>query len=76
MREEDAKKLVDEVLAPLIAADGGTIQLVGVVDKRLLVRLSGTCSGCPGRPYTVGRIIEPAAKKWFGEDVRVEAVTE
>ncbi|HKU43281.1 MAG TPA: NifU family protein [Polyangiales bacterium] len=76
MRQEDAKKLVEEVLAPLIAADGGTIQLVGVVDKRLLIRLSGTCSGCPGRPYTVGRIIEPAAKKWFGEDVRVEAVTE
>jgi Fe-S cluster biogenesis protein NfuA len=74
--QEDAKKLVDEVLAPLIAADGGKITLVGVVDKRLLVRLSGTCSGCPGRPYTVARIIEPAVKKWLGEDVRVEAVSE
>jgi Fe-S cluster biogenesis protein NfuA len=74
--QEDAKKLVDEVLAPLIAADGGTITLVGVIDKRVLVRLTGTCSGCPGRPYTVGRIIEPAVKKWLGDDVRVEAVTE
>jgi Fe-S cluster biogenesis protein NfuA len=74
--EDDARKLVDEVLAPLIAADGGKITLVGVVDKRLLVRLSGTCSGCPGRPYTVGRIIEPAVKKWLGPDVAVEAVIE
>ncbi|HKP57165.1 MAG TPA: NifU family protein [Polyangiales bacterium] len=76
MIQDDAKKLVDEVLAPLIAADGGTITLVGVVDKRVLIRLTGTCSGCPGRPYTVGRIIEPAVKKWLGEDVRVEAVSE
>lgn len=74
--EDRAKKLVDEVLGPLIAADGGTIELVGIVDKRLLVRLTGTCSGCPGRPYTLTRIVEPAAKKWLGEDVRVEAVTD
>ena len=72
--EERAKQLVDEVLAPLIAADGGKIELVSLVDKRLLVRLTGTCSGCPGRPYTLTRIVEPVAKKWLGDDVRVEVV--
>jgi len=72
--EDRAKKLVDEVLAPLIKADGGVIELIGVVDKRLLVRLTGTCSGCPGRPYTLARIVEPVAKKWLGDDIRVEAV--
>jgi Fe-S cluster biogenesis protein NfuA len=72
--EDRAKKLVDEVLAPLIKADGGEIELVGIVDKRLLVRLTGTCAGCPGRPYTLARIVEPVAKKWLGDDIRVEAV--
>jgi Fe-S cluster biogenesis protein NfuA len=72
--EDRAKKLVDEVLAPLIKADGGVIELIGIVDKRLLVRLTGTCSGCPGRPYTLARIVEPVAKKWLGDDIRVEAV--
>lgn len=74
--EDRAKKLVDEVLAPLIKADGGVIELVGIVDKRLLVRLTGTCAGCPGRPYTLARIVEPAAKKWLGDDIRVEAVVD
>ena len=73
---DTAAKLVDEVLRPLIAADGGTIELVGLVDRKLVVRLTGTCAGCPGRPYTLGRIIEPVAKKWLGDDIRVEAVTE
>jgi Fe-S cluster biogenesis protein NfuA len=72
--EDRAKKLVDEVLAPLIAADGGTIELVGFADKRLRIRLRGTCAGCPGQPYTLTRIVEPVAKKWLGDDVRVEAV--
>lgn len=72
--EDRAKKLVDEILGPLIKADGGQIELVGMVDKRMLVRLTGTCSGCPGRPYTLARIVEPAVKKWLGEDIRVEAV--
>jgi NifU-like protein len=74
--EDRAKKLVDEVLAPLIKADGGEIELVGVVDKRVLVRLSGAYSGCPSRSFTLSRVIEPLFKKWLGDEVRVEAVAE
>jgi Fe-S cluster biogenesis protein NfuA len=74
--QETAQKLIDDVLGPLVAADGGKIELVGVVDKRVLVRLTGTCSGCPGRPYTLSRIVEPAAKKWLGDEYRVEAVVD
>ena len=74
--QDTAKELVDEVLRPLVEADGGTIQLIGVVDRKLVLRLSGTCAGCPGRPYTLSRIIEPVAKKWLGDDIRVEAVTD
>lgn len=73
--QDNARKLVDEVIRPLVEADGGEIELVGVVDRRVLVRLTGTCSGCPGRPYTVTRVIEPLVKKWLGDDMSVEAVS-
>jgi Fe-S cluster biogenesis protein NfuA len=72
--EQRAKKLIDEIVGPLVAADGGRIELVGVVDKRLIVRLTGTCSGCPGRPYTISGIVEPAARQLLGPDIRVEAI--
>lgn len=72
--DDTAKKLVDEVLAPLIAADGGTIELLGMADRRLRIRLGGACKGCPGRPYTLTRIVEPLAKRWLGQDVMVDAV--
>jgi Fe-S cluster biogenesis protein NfuA len=71
--EQRARKLIDEVVRPLVAADGGQIELVKVIEKRIIVRLSGMCAGCPGRPYTLSGIIEPAARRWLGSDVQVEA---
>jgi NifU-like protein len=74
--EQKAKKLIDEIVRPLVAADGGEIELVRVEDNRLIVRLTGMCSGCPGRPYTLSGIIEPAARRWLGADVQVIAEAE
>lgn len=71
MRER-AQSLIDDVLQPLLAADGGRIELVEVSERRVVVRLSGVCTGCPGSPYTVSRVIEPAFKKAFGPDTEVE----
>jgi len=71
--EQRAKKLIDEVVRPLVAADGGQIELVRVIDRRIVVRMTGTCAGCPGRPYTLSGIIEPAARRWLGADIQVEA---
>ena len=72
MRER-AQALIDDVLQPLIAADGGRIELLEASEGRVVVRLSGTCLGCPGQPYTLTKVIEPAFKKALGPDTRVEA---
>ena len=72
--EEKARALIDDLLRPLIEADGGTIDLVECRDKKLVIRLAGTCAGCPGKDYTVGRVIEPAVKHALGKDVDVEVV--
>jgi NifU-like protein len=74
--EQRAKKLIDEVVRPLVAADGGEIELVKVIDKRIIVRLTGMCAGCPGRPYTLSGVIEPVARRWLGPDIQVEAETD
>jgi Fe-S cluster biogenesis protein NfuA len=71
-----AQRLVDDVLTPIIAADGGSIELVSAASNKLVLRLSGTCAGCPGRPYTLQGVIEPAARKVLGADVRVDLATD
>jgi NifU-like protein len=69
---EAVEQLIAEYLRPLIEADGGAIELVEVAGTRVVVRLSGTCSGCPGQPYTVLRVIEPALKQALGDEIEVE----
>ncbi|MBK8258812.1 MAG: NifU family protein [Polyangiaceae bacterium] len=53
-------RICREVIAPLVRADGGEVYVVAVDPDSLSLHLAGTCSGCPGRPYTAANIIEPA----------------
>ena len=70
--QDKAKAVIDEVIRPLIEADGGRLDLVEVTGNRVVIQLSGTCKGCPGQPYTVARIIEPALRKALGVSLDVE----
>lgn len=69
--ETRAHQLIDTIVRPLIEADGGRIEIVQVTEARLLVRLTGNCSGCPGRPYTLRGVVEKAARKYLLPDIQV-----
>ena len=70
MREE-VLRVIDDILRPLIEADGGHIELVQLEGDSVVIRLTGACAGCPCAPYTTLRVIEPALKKVAGPNVRV-----
>lgn len=72
MREK-AEVVIAEVIRPLIEADGGRLELIEVTGNRVVIQLSGTCKGCPGQPYTLTRIIEPALRRALGTNIEVEA---
>ena len=71
--QEQAETVIRELIRPLVEADGGTIDLLEVSRERIVVRLGGTCAGCPGKPYTLSQVIEPALRKALGIEVKVEA---
>lgn len=57
---EEILRIVREVVAPLVRADGGRIYLVAVDDEGVSLHLAGRYSGCPGNTLAIRRIIEPA----------------
>ena len=61
-RTAEIVTVVRDVLAPMIAADGGTIEWIGVVNGTAEVRLGGACAGCPGQPFTAHAVILPALR--------------
>jgi Fe-S cluster biogenesis protein NfuA len=63
--------LIRDVLQPLIEADGGRVELVSVDRDSVVLRLTGTCSGCPGRSCTTSEVIEPLIRKVIGPSISV-----
>ncbi len=55
-------KLCRDVLAPLVAADGGVMYVVRADGEEVHVHLTGTCAGCPGAALTRDGVITPAVR--------------
>ena len=75
--DEDMKTRVEAALdevRPYLAADGGGVELVEVVDGVVRVRLQGHCAGCPGAQMTLSMGIERKLKELIPEVKSVEAV--
>jgi Fe-S cluster biogenesis protein NfuA len=53
-------RVVREIVAPLVHADGGRIYVVHAEDDVLDLHLAGRFAGCPGNTLATRRIIEPA----------------
>ncbi len=72
MKEKVEKVL--EAIRPGLQMDGGDIELIGVDNGVVRVRLTGACSGCPMSTMTLQMGVERAIKREVPEVVRVENV--
>jgi Fe-S cluster biogenesis protein NfuA len=57
--KDEIVRVVREVLAPLVRADGGELYLVSVEDTGVSLHVTGRFSGCPGNTLARRRIFEP-----------------
>lgn len=71
--EEKLEQALDTI-RPGLQADGGDVELVGVQDGKVQVRLVGACGGCPMSTMTLRYSIEAALKQLVPEVKSVEAV--
>ena len=71
------KDKVEKALAkirPALRQDGGDIELVGIENGVVKVRLKGACAGCPMSQMTLANFVEAELKKQIPEVTRVQAV--
>lgn len=61
-------------IRPMLAADGGNIELINVKDGVVEVRLTGACGCCPMSQMTLKMSVEEALKKEIPEVKTVKAV--
>jgi len=68
------EKLVDTYIRPMVARDGGDVEIIDIKDNVVYVELSGACAGCAGAGQTVKLLIEKTLKDQVDERIRVVQV--
>jgi len=71
--KESVQAVIDKI-RPMLQADGGDVELVGIEGGVVKVRLQGACKGCPMSQMTLKNGIEKFMKKEVPEVDRVESV--
>jgi Fe-S cluster biogenesis protein NfuA len=59
-RREEILAVIKDVLAPLVAADGGRLYVVRAEEHNIALHLDGRFAGCPGNEVTTRRVLRPA----------------
>jgi Fe-S cluster biogenesis protein NfuA len=70
--EERVTGALDEV-RPYLLAHGGGVELLGVEDGVVRLRLEGACNGCPSSALTLKSAVEDAVTKAAPDVERIEA---
>jgi Fe-S cluster biogenesis protein NfuA len=71
--EDKVKELLNEI-RPMLQADGGDVEFVGIEGGVVKVRLQGACGTCPHAVYTLKMGIEHKIKQEIPEVKEVIAV--
>ncbi len=56
---QELRRRVEEILLPLVRADGGSCTIRELSEARVVLRFSGRCAGCPGWEFTTQQVAEP-----------------
>lgn len=66
------QETIDSQIRPGLKADGGDLELIDIDGDRVIVRLQGSCAGCPGAHVTLKRWVEAKLREIVSPDLRVE----
>ena len=72
--EERVREVIEQDIKPLLAMEGGDIELVSVENGVVKVRLRGTCAGCPFSQITLSNFVEATLKEKVPEVKQVVPV--
>jgi len=73
--DEDLQAPVSELIktkiAPMMAQDGGAIELMKIKDGKVFVQLKGACNGCAASGSTLKYIVEKNLKEYIHPEIAV-----
>jgi len=69
--QEPVANLIKTKIAPMLAQDGGAIELLKIKDGKIFVQLQGACVGCAASGSTLKFIVEKNLKELIHPEIQV-----
>jgi NifU-like protein len=71
---KQVEKALDQYVRPMLAGDGGDIEIVDIKDTVVYCRLIGACAGCGGAGMTMKLMVERTLKDMVDDRIRIITV--
>lgn len=68
---EPVSNIITNKIAPMLARDGGAIELKDIKDGKVYVQLQGACVGCSSSGSTLKFIVEKELKSAIHPDLEI-----
>ena len=65
------EKAMDDYIQPMLARDGGGLEIIDIKDSIVYVRLQGACTDCVGAGQTLKMLVEKTLKDAVDERIKV-----
>lgn len=65
------KNIIKAKIAPMIARDGGAIELLDIQNAKVYIQLQGACVGCSASSSTLKYIVEKELKSAIHPDLQI-----
>jgi len=69
--QEPVSNIIKTKIAPMLAQDGGAIQLLKIQDGKVFIQLQGACVGCAASSSTLKFIVEKNLKELIHPEIQI-----
>ncbi|MAD41303.1 MAG: hypothetical protein CL623_02805 [Arcobacter sp.] len=69
--QDPVSSIIKTKIAPMLARDGGAIQLLDIKNARVFIQLQGSCVGCSASSSTLKFVVEKELKAAIHPDLEI-----
>lgn len=69
--QEPVNNIIEKKISPMLARDGGAIELLDIKNAKVYIQLKGACVGCSASGSTLKFIVEKELKAAIHPDLQI-----
>ncbi|MDX4057091.1 NifU family protein [Aliarcobacter skirrowii] len=68
---DPVKNIISKKISPMLARDGGAIELLDIKNTKVYIQLQGACVGCSASGSTLKYVVEKELKSAIHPDLKI-----